>query len=280
MAYLDYSRAQRGENFLISALPSFDESDINLDTSFVYDNYIFIDGKGDLRGYSLEYWGRDFDDSNSFVVTDVNIFAPYGEVYYRGLDWRLGELANADASTMIQDLVKGYDEIYGTSYDDKFVGGLKADLIEGRGGDDFIHGQHGADILEGGAGNDTIRGGHGADYIDAGNGSDWVWGGIGQNTIYAGALDGAEDKIYVPVDSVQNKEFGNPRGANFDDLWEVGAEDKIFMHGVDDSALTYGSSTYEGFPGTTIYANGTAEAWVALFNPAEVDAMTTGGFFA
>lgn len=281
MAYLDYSRYQRGENLLDSTSLVFDSSYINLDTLVVYDNYMSIDGKGDMRGWSMEYWGRNFYDWNYAVVTDIDMSTPYGPVYYRDADWRFGEIGtNTDLSVWVQDLLRGSDEIYCSPHSDTIVGGLAADTIEGLAGDDFIHGQHGADILKGGAGNDTIRGGHGGDLIDAGTGSDWIWGGIGQNSIFVDDQDGLEDTIFVPVDSVKNTVYGNPGGANFDDLWGLGSEDSIFMHGVSDSALTYSASTYENQIGTSIYANGTLEAWVAGLGPGQVDAMTTGGFFA
>lgn len=284
MAYIDHSRYRIGVDFLDEAIPDIDESDVNLDTLVVYDNYMSMDGKGDWQDWSIQYWGRNFYDLDRVVVTDVDASTPYGDVYFRDADWHLGEIGTTDGSALIQDLTKGFDEIYGSEHNDKIVGGLKGDSIEGRGGNDFIHGQHGADLIEAGAGNDTVRGGHGPDFIDAGTGSDWVWGGVGRNQVYVDFKDGLEDQIFVPVDSVQNK-FGNPNGANADELRGLGTEDKIFMHGVDDSALTYGDTNFysEAIGNTSavgIYANGTLEAYVFGLNAGEVSDMTTGGFFA
>ena len=57
----------------------------------------------------------------------------------------------------------------------------------------------------------------------------------------------------------------------------------IFMHGlgISDISLTYGATSHNGISGIGIYANGTLEALVTgNFNTAQIDSMTTGGFFA
>ncbi len=146
-----------------------------------------------------------------------------------------------------------------------------------------MHGMHGKDQIIGGRGDDTIRGGHGHDEIFGGTGSDWIWGGVGRNTIDGGAGDSLTDSVYIPVDSVQNHDNGNPNGANADLLKNLGAEDRIFMHGDDitNASLTYSSTTFDGNQGIGIFANGTLEALVTgNFSADQVDAMTTGGFFA
>ena len=175
------------------------------------------------------------------------------------------------------------DFIHLLDSDDRFTGGRGGDLIFGDAGNDWIHGNGGGDDIHAEMGNDTIKGGHGHDKIWGGQGSDWIWGGIGQNTVDAGANDGNSDQIFVPVDQVQNLEFGNPDSANADILNNLGLEDRIFMHGlgISDISLTYGATSHNGISGIGIYANGTLEALVTgNFNTAQIDSMTTGGFFA
>ena len=163
------------------------------------------------------------------------------------------------------------------------MAGFGADQVFGEEGIDFLHGNHGRDYLDGGNGDDTIRGGHGPDQKFGGNGSDWIWGGIGRNTVDAGVKDNSKDDIFVPVDSVQNAQFGNPGGANFDPLLNLGLEDKIYLHGRDitDASLAFGETSFDGFDGIGIYANGTLEALVTGgFTTDQVRNMTTGSFFA
>ena len=71
--------------------------------------------------------------------------------------------------------------------------------------------------------------------------------------------------------------------SNTDILNNLGPEDRIFMHGlgISDISLTYGATSHHGISGIGIYANGTLEALVTgNFNTAQIDSMTTGGFFA
>lgn len=178
----------------------------------------------------------------------------------------------------------GGDDIFHANAGDDFVmAGFGADQVFGEEGIDFLHGNHGRDYLDGGNGDDTIRGGHGPDQIFGGNGSDWIWGGIGRNTVDAGVRDNAKDDIFVPVDSIQNAKYGNPGGANFDPLLNLGLEDKIYLHGRDirDASLAFGETSFDGYNGIGIYANGTLEALVTGgFTTDQVSNMTTGGFFA
>lgn len=175
------------------------------------------------------------------------------------------------------------ETFYGRSGNDRLLGYSGADKLFGEAGDDFLHGMHGGDEITGGIGNDTIRGGHGHDVIFGGAGSDWIWGGVGRNTVDAGAGDSLTDSVYVSVDVVQNYDKGNPNGANADLLQNLELEDRIFLHGdgITDSSLSFSSTSFNGNQGIGIFANGTLEALITgNFTASEVDAMTTGGFFA
>ena len=175
----------------------------------------------------------------------------------------------------------GNNQIDGGDGDDRIVGLSGKDRLMGGNGNDFLHGNHGKDVIIGGAGNDTLRGGHGHDVISGEGGADWIWGGIGKNTVSAGANDNAQDQIYVPVDDKQNVNR-NPGSRNADILMNVGREDKIFMHGIEDWRLAFGQTTHDGKTGMGIYTQaGNLEALVVgNWTTSEVNAMTQGGFFA
>jgi hypothetical protein len=61
--------------------------------------------------------------------------------------------------------------LVGSNYNDKIVGNLSANWLEGGSGNDTIEGLDGEDTLIGGAGNDDITGGAGNDSIDGGEGT-------------------------------------------------------------------------------------------------------------
>ena len=129
-------------------------------------------------------------------------------------------------------------------------------------------------------------------------------GGTGRNLIQGGLTDDGVDQLYVPADSVRNS-HGNPGGVNADILRIVEKNDQIFIHGVDDSTLSFVEDvthslsnwttpapqvsddfgTYTGsYTGVGIYASGVLEAIVVSgYNvpstASDVDAITTGGFF-
>ena len=195
-------------------------------------------------------------------------------------------LAEAKIPSVLESkLLYGSDVITGTNYNDAIMSHTGADQIYAGLGDDVIHGNHGADIVDGGSGNDIVRGGHGHDELRGGTGSDFLWGGQGSNVLAAG-IDTVKDDLYVPVDSVVNTN-GNPGGANRDLLTEVTTEDRIYMHGIDDSALTYAAGVLDpkgsGLSGVGIYANGILEAIVhdsSGLNASQVNEITTGGVFA
>ena len=130
--------------------------------------------------------------------------------------------------------------------------------------------------------------GHGPDQLIGGEGEDWIWGGIGANQIWLGNYfeDGAADQVFVPVDSVNNHNFGNPDGLNRDIVYGVEMQDRIFIHGVEDSQLSFLEGISDprgtwGGQGVGIFAYGTLEALITSnLSAGQVDSITTGGFFA
>ena len=238
----------------------FDQTDIAN-----WDNEEYINAEGETRWTSLTY-----KDNNDAHVAKIEGFDILEE--------------DALGANSFHPIFTSDDILVGSWGADELLGYEKQDQIIGGWGDDFIHGMHGKDVLDGGGGNDTIRGGHGHDELWGGSGEDFLWGGTGRNMMYAGNIDGQHDDLYVSADSVNNTESGNPDGVNADILNEVGLEDSIWIHGVEDAALTYvaGVTDPKGSDasGVGIYANGTLEALVVGdYTTFEVNVMTTGGFY-
>ncbi len=224
----------------------------------------YIDAQGVSRWTSLTYY-----DNNNALVGQVQGFdIPEADIW---------------AANSFQPILAGDDIMDGSWGNDELLGYAGMDVIDAQWGDDFIHGMHGKDVMRAGGGNDTCRGGHGHDEMWGEGGEDFLWGGIGQNRMYAGDVDGDKDDLYVSVDSINNA-HGNPDGVNCDLLYEVGLEDSIWIHGIDDAALTYVDGVTDpngsGSSGVGIEVNGVLEALVVGgLSTFQVNAMTTGGFF-
>ena len=172
------------------------------------------------------------------------------------------------------------DSIDGKAGNDTLRGYGGPDVLTGGNGNDLMGGNFGRDTLVGGAGNDELRGGQGGDNMSGGSGADIIRGGGGKNTISAGANDGAADKVYVHADSVL---YGRPKDGKFADLLnDLKANDRIYIHGVQDSQLSFQMASFpsSGEQGVGIFANGSLEAVVTGgLGIDQVNAMTEGGFF-
>ena len=70
------------------------------------------------------------------------------------------------------DVIFGFENVLGSTYNDYITGNALANTIFGDAGDDMLQGFAGDDTLRGGTGNDRIYGGEGADIIDGGVGID------------------------------------------------------------------------------------------------------------
>ena len=251
---------------------------------------------------STEIWCGygGFSESVTVKFEGFNLGTP-GAVVTGGAEYYYGEpgasfrdisLTADDIPAMLTSgylaILGGNDTIRALNGTHTLVGGAGADEIFALdGGNDYIHGMHGRDYIDAGAGDDIIRGGHGPDQLIGGEGADWIWGGVGANDVWLGNsfADGAADQVFVPVDSINNQ-YGNPGGLNRDMISGVEMQDRIFIHGVEDSALSFveGVSdprgTWNG-QGVGIFANGTLEALITSgLSAAQVDSITTGGFFA
>lgn len=114
--------------------------------------------------------GQDYLDGGSGTDTVVYRGSPAGVL----VDLENGTASGGDADGPVQivgrgtlirhDILRGIENVEGSSHDDRIIGNAVANLLSGAGGDDTLTGGAGADTLNGGAGRDT------ADYSDAGRG--------------------------------------------------------------------------------------------------------------
>ncbi|RNF35400.1 calcium-binding protein, partial [Paracoccus methylarcula] len=105
------------------------------------------------------------------------------------------------------DSIRDFENLFGSSYNDRLVGDQSANIIKGGGGADLIFGKDGEDRLLGGyghdkisgddnddrlfgeSGNDTLSGGGGADMLFGQSGEDRLLGGYGHDKISGGVDD-------------------------------------------------------------------------------------------
>jgi Ca2+-binding RTX toxin-like protein len=85
--------------------------------------------------------------------------------------------------------------LFGSRFDDRFVGGNGHnqfhggdgnDYADGGGGTDFLYGENGNDTLIGNAGNDILRGGNHDDNLYGGAGKDELFGDAGHDGLFGG----------------------------------------------------------------------------------------------
>jgi hypothetical protein len=72
-------------------------------------------------------------------------------------------------------------DLWGTTGNDRILGGSQGEVICGLEGDDRLYGRGGADVLLGGPGDDVLAGGKGKDELVGGDGRDRLLGGPGKD---------------------------------------------------------------------------------------------------
>lgn len=229
-----------------------------------------------------------------FILDGSTITSSDGDdiINYGSAQWRFTPVASEVLSVFsfsgndeitLSNAPDGYFEYYGGRPKRFYVeSSFGSDLITGGKYSDTIYSGHGRDVVYGKDGNDAIRSGHGHDVIYGGNGSDFLWGGVGQNTIDPGINDNAIDSIFVPVDSIQNKDNGNPGGVNADVINNLGYEDKIYLHGsgISSDSVKYAPVNFMGSSGMGIHVNDILEAVITGgFSAEEVESITSVGFY-
>ena len=142
--------------------------------------------------------------------------------------------------------------------------------MKGGFGSDSLIGGNGSDYIEGENGNDTLRGGSGMDTLLGGSGSDFIIGGGGGNYIYAGS-DRDVDTIRVLTDG---NYLGRRDHAKYDDIYELGSNDRIIMDVNGPASLEFTSFD----PGEIdIWVDDELEAVVHGLSLSQVKAITSLG---
>lgn len=175
----------------------------------------------------------------------------------------------------------------GGSGDDYIFGNTTHNSIAGGGGNDTIRAMTGWDTLIGGDGDDRLEAGRGRDTIFGGSGSDVLLGGFGPNH-FSSNKDMAIDQIHLQSDHFKLNWFYGTTGNNVDNkkcdvIQSMDSFDKISIHGVDDSVLSYrnavlDSPSFGQLSGIGVFAGESMELIYtgSDLTIAQIDFATTG----
>ena len=179
--------------------------------------------------------GQDYLDGGAGIDTVVYAGSPAGVT----IDLANGTASGGDGDGPVQivgrgttirhDILAGFENAVGSSFDDHLIGNAQANELSGGAGDDTLTGGGGADILNGGAGSDT------ADYADATSGVRLKLGGgksAGDTYISIENLAGSGFNDQLTGDGAANVLTGQ------------GGADTIDGGGGDDTLL--GDFAYQG----------------------------------
>ncbi|MGI9394131.1 MAG: beta strand repeat-containing protein [Boseongicola sp.] len=139
------------------------------------------------------------------------------------------------------DTISGFENVFGTRFDDAIFGDGGANFLTGRNGNDFFVGRAGADTLDGGDGSDTSSyAGSGAGvtvFLDSGSGSTTSGGGAAGDTLIS---------------------IENLTGSAFRDILIGNDDANTFIGGTGDDDLGGGNGddTLTGGDGTDVLVGG------------------------
>jgi hypothetical protein len=149
------------------AFSSFEQTDLAAG-----DDVLRITGSGSLSGRADGGAGTDLLDYSAYTASGVEVDLASGKA--TAID------GNAPAGLVANSLVaNSFENVTGSSGDDKIVGDSGANLLLGGAGNDSLDGGAGSDTLNGGSGDDLIEGGSGNDLIIASWGNDTIRGSGG-----------------------------------------------------------------------------------------------------
>jgi Ca2+-binding RTX toxin-like protein len=178
--------------------------------------------------------GQDYLDGGSGIDTVVYAGSPSGVT----IDLAHGTASGGDGdgpgttvgrgTTIRHDILAGFENAVGSSFDDHLIGNAQANVLSGGAGDDTLTGGRGADRLNGGAGSDT------ADYADATSGVRLRLGG------------GSAGDTYISIENLAGSAFADRLTGNgaANVLTGQGGADRIDGGGGDDTLL--GDFAYQG----------------------------------
>lgn len=141
------------------------------------------------------------------------------------------DLVEFRAFALVPDRFNIPATIYGSTGDDRIIGGGGPARIYGGTGNDNITGNFSRDVIYGEEGNDTIDGGQGADYISGGTDNDVLTGGLGFDRLFG---DDGNDTFYsrddLPFDQDDRPQLSQ---ASFDAVHGGGGQDRADSDDVD-----------------------------------------------
>ncbi|WP_300514870.1 M10 family metallopeptidase [Aliiroseovarius sp.] len=97
-----------------------------------------------------------------------------------GVGWNM--LTGAAWGKADGDTFASIENVWGSLYNDKFVGSNDRNVLIGGGGHDIVEGRGGSDVIYGGWGHDVLYGGPGNDYLNGGHFDDTYTGGTGADS--------------------------------------------------------------------------------------------------
>ena len=153
-----------------------------------------------------------------------------------GIDWVIYQASNAGVTVNLVDdtaegghaegdLISGFENVEGSSFQDVLIGNGGANYLVGRDGDDELRGNAGSDSLVGDKGSDSLYGGDEDDVLQGGASNDVLNGGAGIDWV---SYKDSDERVWVELDSgtaryghaegdvISNAE--NIRGSEYNDL--------------------------------------------------------------
>lgn len=195
----------------------------------------FIDGKGgsdlifgdagnDTLSLSIANPG-DVDAFDGGAGTDTATFENFGAAISVDLVENQGEAKTSDGPSLqvgtlrLVATLRALENVTGTAFDDEIHGDGSNNQLIGGAGNDYLDGRSGNDALLGGWGNDTLDGYLGNDTLVGGADNDTLIGGLG-NDVY-------------------DYTRGDGNDAVFETQAETGSNDRIRLHNVDPSKVSF-----------------------------------------
>ncbi|MEO3416137.1 calcium-binding protein [Roseovarius sp. CAU 1744] len=200
----------------------------------------------------------DFDDAFSLtgslaeITSDLDLLDAKGNgdngdtLDLSGATDTAGTMINLDQeflqslnNTFDASIIKGFENVVGSEFNDAIIGNEDTNLIEGGAGNDLIDAgspqsdETDDDTVSGGAGDDTIEGGSGLDSIMGGSGNDVITDSADGATIFGGS--GNDD---ISVEGLGGMLYGGSGNDTIDAQLSDGAN--IIMGGSGDDTL-YGN---------------------------------------
>lgn len=205
------------------------EGDDNLDGQGGNDVIDGGAGNDDVRGGAgadtlIGGAGEDtlqYDGSAAGVTVDLNANA--------------AGLQSATGGDATGDIIPGFENVYGTNFNDTIIGNA---------GDNVLFGYAGVDVISGGDGDDVVRGGEGADTLTGGNGTDWLR--------YLGSTSGVTVDLTLDANGLHQTSggdaegdvasgFENIYGSDFGDVLTGDAGDNYILGLGGDDAINGGA---------------------------------------